>query len=82
MKAHSDQCDFQCQHCPKKFKRSGQLTKHMRVHTGNFYYCNLCSVEGFIDMWSLNEHKERVHIGVKYRCSTCGKEYGTRKHLR
>lgn len=34
MKAHSDECFFFCQVCPKKFKRSGQLTKHMRLHTG------------------------------------------------
>lgn len=81
-KVHSDVKDFQCNVCLMCFKRSGQLTKHLRKHTGEFFSCDLCPGVGFVDRFSLKEHKERVHIGVRYRCDTCKKSYGSRKHMR
>lgn len=82
MKVHSEVKNYVCAICSMSFKRSGQLTKHMRKHTGNMFYCTLCVGMGFLDTFSLKEHIERVHIGVRYRCDTCGKDYGSRKHLR
>lgn len=82
MKVHSEVKNYVCAICSMSFKRSGQLSKHMRKHTGNMFYCTLCVGMGFLDSFSLKEHIERVHIGVRYRCDTCGKDYGSRKHLR
>lgn len=82
MKVHSEIKDFECNVCQQKFKRSGQLTKHMRKHNGETFNCSECPNVKFIDRFSLKEHIERVHLGVRYRCDTCMKDYGSRKHMR
>lgn len=82
MKVHSDAKDFICKYCSMAFKHSGMLSKHMKMHTGEFFYCDLCPSDSFIDGYSLRLHNEKVHLGITYRCDSCLKEYGTRKHLK
>lgn len=82
MKVHSDSKDHVCKYCSMAFKHSGMLSKHLKMHTGEFFYCNLCPSESFIDGYSLRLHNEKVHLGITYRCDSCTKEYGTRKHLK
>ncbi|XP_063696983.1 zinc finger protein 26-like [Culicoides brevitarsis] len=82
MKVHSDVKTFQCTVCSMSFKRSGQLTRHLRKHNGDLFKCELCPKSEFNDKFSLKEHNEQMHLGVRYRCDTCAKIYQNRKHLR
>lgn len=82
MKVHSDSKDYVCKFCQMAFKHSGMLSKHVKMHTGEFLYCDQCPSESFIDGYALRLHTERVHLGITYRCDTCNKEYGTKKHLK
>uniref|UniRef100_A0A336LGE0 CSON007428 protein n=1 Tax=Culicoides sonorensis TaxID=179676 RepID=A0A336LGE0_CULSO len=81
-KVHSDVKEFTCHVCNKSFKRSGQLAKHVKIHENYKYFCELCPNDSFIDYTTLRMHKEKVHMGIRYKCGDCGKEYGLKKHLR
>uniref|UniRef100_A0A336LXQ9 CSON007426 protein n=1 Tax=Culicoides sonorensis TaxID=179676 RepID=A0A336LXQ9_CULSO len=82
MKTHSDSKDYICKYCSMAFKHSGALSKHAKIHTQAYFYCDLCPHETFLDAYMLRIHTEKIHLGITYRCDTCGKEYGTHKHLK
>uniref|UniRef100_A0A336KWG4 CSON000725 protein n=1 Tax=Culicoides sonorensis TaxID=179676 RepID=A0A336KWG4_CULSO len=82
MRVHSDARNYACDFCPSKFKRPHDLTIHKRKHTGEMFTCEKCPELKFLHNTSLRQHIENVHMGVRFRCDTCGKDYSNTAHLR
>ncbi|XP_041370432.1 zinc finger protein 236-like isoform X1 [Gigantopelta aegis] len=61
-----------CQHCDFRTEYQGNLKRHMRVHTGEFFHCSLCP-RHFSDKYELSIHMQ-LHTGT-ITCRYCGEEF-------
>lgn len=68
---------FSCpiEHCPRRFSRSDELTRHIRIHTGDKpFQCKICA-RAFSRSDHLTTHI-RTHTGEKpFSCDTCGRRF-------
>ena len=63
--------------CGKTFTQHGHLTRHMRMHMGQFkFYCDRCR-KGFVDKSQFEGHM-RKHEGLKYHCDYCAKQFANK----
>ncbi|EBK9623661.1 C2H2-type zinc finger protein, partial [Salmonella enterica] len=76
-----DERPYVCQTCGQAFQTSGNLTVHMRIHTGQRpYVCQTCG-QAFCLRTDLNRHM-RTHTGERpYVCQTCDRAFHQRGHL-
>ncbi|CAF1305029.1 unnamed protein product [Rotaria sp. Silwood1] len=68
---------FPCpiEQCPRRFSRSDELTRHIRIHTGDKpFQCKICA-RAFSRSDHLTTHI-RTHTGEKpFSCDTCGRRF-------
>ncbi|XP_042358354.1 endothelial zinc finger protein induced by tumor necrosis factor alpha-like isoform X2 [Plectropomus leopardus] len=64
-----------CPVCAKRFKESGHLKDHVRIHTGEKpYQCKECGMN-FRQSGALTLHM-RIHTGERpYQCTDCGRRF-------
>ena len=66
-----------CAICGKTFTLRSNLSRHMRMHMGQFkFYCDKCK-KGFADRSHFQEHM-RKHEGLKYHCDYCGNPFANK----
>ena len=81
----SDTKVFACSYCSKTFSQSGNLSTHLKIHTGDRHKCLVCGRE-FTQKGNLKKHM-RTHSGEKpYSCAIClssfAQKWDLKRHIR
>ncbi|XP_031133752.1 zinc finger and SCAN domain-containing protein 12-like isoform X3 [Sander lucioperca] len=71
-----------CPICAKRFKESGHLRDHVRIHTGEKpFQCKECGMN-FRQSGTLTLHM-RIHTGERpYQCSDCGRRFNRKGDMK
>ena len=81
-KSHSDEKNYVCFHCAKKFKTRDKLNQHMKTHRQpTLKKCQHCSKELFSDS-ALRKHIMTKHENIKYECPYCKKGFPSKNLTR
>ncbi|KAF7649535.1 hypothetical protein LDENG_00139960 [Lucifuga dentata] len=70
-----------CSECGAAFKNKGNLSRHMRTHTGSkLFSCSVCG-KSFTHNEKLDDHM-KCHSGSKpFSCSFCNKQFRRKDHI-
>lgn len=70
---------FQCDQCTYSTEHRYRMTRHQRIHRGDYFTCDLCS-NRFTELSALRIHLQ-IHQGIALRCTICGEMFPTRNAL-
>ena len=80
---HIERCKHHCAHpkCNKHFKNKGDLTRHAKEHSSQWYTCPDCPEYRTKDKRNFESHHSKHSQIEKYWCESCGKGfvYNTQK---
>lgn len=74
MLVHDDIRPFACEFpgCDRKFRNTGKLKIHIRVHTGEKNYeCPFCPGKRFAQKWGMDLHIKKQHRHETVETETC-----------
>lgn len=78
---HTDNYEYQCNFCSKKFKVKGDLTNHIRFHHKEKpIKCDVCG-KLCLNSGSLYVHQKWAHYKPKYECHICKRRMVTQENL-
>uniref|UniRef100_A0A8D8NUL5 Zinc finger protein 416 n=3 Tax=Culex pipiens TaxID=7175 RepID=A0A8D8NUL5_CULPI len=82
LRIHNGERPFQCSQCPRTFRISQGLVRHVReVHERRrTYACEICG-DRFGNKRNLDQHRNRHTNERPYRCETCGSSYNQKAAL-
>ena len=89
METSNSQLNFICEWCKKAFSRKKQLQIHAQIEHGQSLdsiediklTCQHC-FKAFNHLGHLKEHVDNVHLGVKFTCDICQKQFARERVLR
>ncbi|RWS11792.1 zinc finger protein 236-like protein [Dinothrombium tinctorium] len=75
-------CYHQCVYCPKEFKKSSDLVRHIRIHNHERpFKCTQC-FRSFTVKSTLKAHL-KTHTGIKdFNCTLCEKKFSSHQSLK
>ncbi|CAH0564250.1 unnamed protein product [Brassicogethes aeneus] len=75
MKSHTNDNNYDCDVCNRKFYTQENLDMHMKAHSnGKKFACSYCK-KGFISFDSLQEHVKNQCQKRRYECQYCGRRF-------
>lgn len=77
-----DPANFQCNYCPKVFKRKDTLREHISCHVGGRVFQCIECVKKFSNRRNLNAHKKMIHNSDPIKCPKCQNYYADKRQLR
>lgn len=78
---HTDDYNFSCIKCNKKFKVKGDLTNHMRFsHREQPVICDVCG-KSCLNSNSLYVHQKFAHYKAKFECNLCKRRMVSQENL-
>ncbi|KAG5670557.1 hypothetical protein PVAND_000811 [Polypedilum vanderplanki] len=83
LNTHSEEKNFKCESCPKKFKTLVQLIGHRKTHTKPFS-CQICK-RTFSALYAVKNHMithNNENSNLKMKCKLCGAQYGRETALK
>ncbi|XP_037044566.1 zinc finger protein 287-like [Bradysia coprophila] len=90
LQQHFNGDSYQCSVCGREYRSFVGLQKHMKSHhvtAGDEFFCDICKVSrNFETKANIEEHMKDKHCGAPKKqpvmnCSTCNKEFFTRKQF-
>lgn len=81
VRKHTQQYEFPCEQCGKKFKIKGDLTTHTRlIHEEPPVICDVCG-KTCRNSHSLYAHQKHAHYKAKFECPVCHRRLVSKENL-
>ena len=81
VRKHTEEYNFSCEHCGKKFKIKGDLTTHTRLHhLESPTVCDVCG-KPYKNSLSLYVHQKYAHYKASFECQFCKRRMVTQENL-
>nr|XP_022900317.1 zinc finger protein 585B-like [Onthophagus taurus]XP_022900318.1 zinc finger protein 585B-like [Onthophagus taurus] len=75
MKSHTEEQNYDCEICNRKFYTKTNLEMHMRVHSnGKKFTCSYCK-KAFLNYENLQNHVKHLCQSRPYECQYCGRRF-------